>query len=101
MVRDGINFGVDFCKNFQINSKLIQNFSVLYKDSVELHHACAGVRIIRMTDPVITDPSLIAAQRELGNCKKRLLLASVEFLVPEEKIILEDLELARVHVMFE
>lgn len=85
VVRDGLTFGVNF---------------LLYKDSIELQHACAGVCIIEsMAARVINDHSINALQRELANCKKQLLIAAVEFLLPAEKIRLDELNLTRVHVI--
>jgi hypothetical protein len=51
-----------------------------------------------MADSIVTDPSNHAAQRELSSCKKKLLLAAVEFSCSEDKLSLEDLDLAKVHV---
>ncbi|KAL3067972.1 hypothetical protein niasHT_037962 [Heterodera trifolii] len=63
IVRDGISFGVDF---------------LLYKCSVDEYHSSAGVRIVHSAhEPIATETSIGALQRELANCKKRLLLANV------------------------
>ncbi|KAL7077498.1 hypothetical protein ACQ4LE_003154 [Meloidogyne hapla] len=84
IVRDGLTFGVDF---------------LLYKDGIELHHSCAGIRIASMLDPIITDNSISAVQRELSNCKKQLLIAAIDFKILEEKVKLNDIEMAKVNVL--
>uniref|UniRef100_A0A1I8C348 Uncharacterized protein n=1 Tax=Meloidogyne hapla TaxID=6305 RepID=A0A1I8C348_MELHA len=72
---------------------------VLYKDGIELHHSCAGIRIASMLDPIITDNSISAVQRELSNCKKQLLIAAIDFKILEEKVKLNDIEMAKVNVL--
>nr|CAD2160319.1 unnamed protein product [Meloidogyne enterolobii] len=85
IVRDGLTFGVDF---------------LLYKDGIELHHSCAGIKIVSMSDPIITDISISAVQRELNNCKKQLLIAAIDFKILEENVKLVDIEMAKINILF-
>ncbi|KAI1732286.1 tRNA-splicing endonuclease subunit SEN2 [Ditylenchus destructor] len=72
IVRDGISFGVDF---------------LLYKGGVQLYHSSIGIRIVEPSER-INDNYSLALKRELSNCKKSLMLASVE--MPDSAFDLSD-----------
>jgi len=88
VVRDGLPFGVEF---------------MLYKDSVTLFHATAGVRVIDPFDEQseikgIANSALGAIQRALSNCKKTLLLAIVEIPVGLDLNKLRSIDSIRIQI---
>lgn len=63
VVRSGVFFGADY---------------LLYKDGPEFNHSSAAVRIASRLE----EPFLAGMQRELGNCKKTLVVATVR--IPDD-----------------
>lgn len=80
VVRSGIFFGADY---------------LLYKDGPDFNHSSAAVRIAHRME----EPFLAAMQRELGNCKKALVVASARLSEDTDYTMLSSLDSIEVVTM--